>query len=313
MMNFRLTLAVFFASASAWFCAAAQENPVKLSYKVNADKSVTFNFDKTDPGFYTVVLKFDQLTNTADPGNRKFEARGYSGTLTTLTPTNKDQGIGFSYSYSSIRGKLNPKYNAAFVYTLPAKNGAKMRAVESSFVNATYFGNTTPEDWKVYRFSTKEEDTVTAIRKGIVVEVKDLYDSDLVDGIAYTSKTNDLIVEHADGTLANYRGLKKGSFAVKVGQTVYPGTALGLNSKSNGGNVYGVSILLMYLKSADFESVRNKTMATTKSLYGFITPHFCIDGNADAILTSQQEYTVSYLPEVIKKEFTKKELKQQVK
>ena len=311
-MNFKLTAFSIISFVSSVFYASAQESPLKLSNRTNPDKSVTLEFEKSDPGMYTVILRFSQISNSTDPGNRKFEARNYSGSLTTLTPTNKEQGIGYSYSYSFIRGKLNPKYNADFIYTLPAKNGSKLKVAESTFVNATYFGNTTPDDWKVYRFSTKQEDTVTAIRKGLVVDVKDLHETDQVDGIAYTSKINELIIEHADGSLATYRGIKKGSFAVKVGQTVYPGTTLGLNSKSNG-NSYGVSIMLTYLKSADFDNVKNKTLANSKSLYGFITPHFCTENGADVVLISQQDYTATYLPEIIRKEFTKKELKQQTK
>jgi len=310
MMNTRFLVAVLSLATCSVLNVFAQESALRLSNRVNGDKSVALEFQKSDPGSYTVVLKFNSISNAMDPGNRKFEAKNYSGTITTLTPSNKEQGVGYSYNYSFIRGKLNPKYDAAFIYVLPAKSGSKIKVAESSFVNATYFGNTTPDDWKVYRFYTAQEDTVTAIRKGVVVEVKNLYDTDMADGVFFTSKTNELIIEHADGTLATYRGMKKDSFAVKVGQTVYPGTALGVNTKSNGSNSYNISILLTYLKSADFESVKNQTMGTSKSLYGFITPHFCAEGNADLILTPQQDYTVALTPDVLKKEFTKKELKQ---
>ncbi len=61
---------------------------------------------------------------------------------------------------------------------MPNGKGRKVRALESTFFNATYFGSTTPDDWKAYRFFTQEADTVTAIRKGIVVNVSDLYDGD---------------------------------------------------------------------------------------------------------------------------------------
>lgn len=222
----------------------------------------------------------------------------------TLTPTNKDQGIGFSYSYSYIRGELNPKYSPLFLYALPYAKGKKVRAIESSFLNATYFGSTTPDDWKVYRFITEQIDTVTAIRKGIVVNVSDLYDEDNKD-IKYTNKVNSVVIEHADGTLATYKGFKKGIF-VKEGQIVFPGTALGMNSITN--DRYGISLMLTYLKSADIESA-GKNVKESKSLYGFITPYFCPTENANGILINQKYYTSAITPEIIQKEMTKKEIK----
>jgi hypothetical protein len=303
---------LFTALALLWLSfntANAQDAPVKVNYVVASNKSVDFNFEKADLGTYTVVLTFTNLTNTYNTGRQEYEAKGYSGRLTTLTPSNKEQSVGFSYSYSYIRGKFQPKYDPNFVYLLPYKNGSKVKATESAFVNATYFGSTTPDDWKVYRFYTDNEDTVTAVRKGMVVAIKDLYET-ADGGVAYTSSVNELIIEHADGTLATYRGFKKGSFRVQVGQTVFPGTALGINSKSSGSGRPNIGLLITYLKSVDFEGGRNQNIKSSKSLYGFITPKFCTASNPAAILVAQQDYVSANTTEIIRKEFTKKELKQ---
>lgn len=226
-----------------------------------------------------------------------------------MNPTNKEQGIGYSLSYSYIRGKLKPKYDPEFVYILPYKNGTKVEAAESGFANAQYFGSTTPADWKSYRFYTKTEDTITAVRKGTVVDLKDLYESESKEGISFTTMVNLLTIEHADGTLATYRGFKKGSFAIKVGDVVFPGTKLGVNSKSSATSPYNVSLMLYYLKSDDIESTKDKNVKTDKSLYGFITAKFHTAENPSLFLVPQQEYTVAASPEIIQKEFTKKELK----
>jgi hypothetical protein len=289
--------------------ATAQDAPVKVNYVIASNKNVDFSFEKADPGTYTVVLKFNNLTNTYDVGRQEYEAKGYIGRLTTLSPTNKEQGVGFSYSYSYIRGKFKPKYDPDFIYLLPCKKGNKVKATESTFINATYFGSTTPDDWKVYRFYTDAEDTVTAVRKGTVVAVKDLYET-AEGGVAYTSSTNELIIEHADGTLATYRGFKKGSFRVQVGQTVFPGTVLGVNSKSAANGRPGIALLITYLKSSDFEGGRNQNVTNSKSFYGFITPKFYTADNPAATLVAQQDYVSAITPEIIRKEFTKKELKQ---
>ncbi|MFD1257485.1 hypothetical protein ACFQ3S_11820 [Mucilaginibacter terrae] len=287
----------------------AQDSPVQVSYKVNSNKTVDFSFTKPDPGTFTVVLAFTNLTNSYDAEQSTLTAKDYSGNLKTLTPSNKEQGIGFSYKYSYIRGKLNPKYNADFVYLLPFKKGTKVKAVESSFVNATYFGSTTPDDWKVYRFFTQAEDTVTAVRKGLVVSIKDLYETNTNAEVAYTSQTNELMIEHADGTLATYRGFKKGSLAVKLGQTVFPGTPLAVAAKAGASGRSSIALLITYLKSAEFGTADNQSFKTSKSYYGFITPKFCTTENAAVVLVPQQEYTAADSPEIIRKEFTKKELK----
>ncbi len=282
----------------------AQDQALIVTTKSNPDRSVTLTAEKKPEGTYTLVINFKQLTNANSFGNPIFRIRNSNDNFLTLNPSNKDQGIGLSYSYSYIRGELNPKVNTLFVYALPYKAGKKTRPVESKFVNATYFGATTPEDWKVYHFYSDEADTVTAVRKGTVVEIIDLYDDDTKD-LRYTSKTNSLIIEHADGTLATYRGFKKGIF-VKEGQTVFPGTALGMNSMAN--DRHGISLMITYLKSADITTARSN-IKESKSLYGFVDPYFCTTANANGKLTNQQFYTAVLPAELIQKEMSKKELK----
>lgn len=297
----------FFLLLFAVNLSFAQELALKVSSKYNDNKSATLSYEKVDPGTHTLVVDFKQLTNTTGAMKQTFTLSGYNGNVITLTPSNKDQSVGISYSYTYIRGKLNPKLDADFVYVLPFRQGAKVRASESGFIGSMYFGKTTPDDWKVYRFYTKEEDTVTAVRKGIVVDVKDVYET--ATGVVYTNKTNEIIIEHGDGTLATYRGFKKGSVKVKVGQKVFPGTALGLNTTSGSNDAYNISLLLTYLKSADFETVKSPNSKDGKSLYGFITPHFYTAENAESVLTNNQTYTSATNKDVVQKELTKKEIK----
>jgi hypothetical protein len=288
----------------------AQDSPIKVSYKVNANKDVDFNYEKTDPGSFTVVLNFKSFSNT-NIHQQEFTVKNYSGNLLTLTPLNKEQNIGFSFTSSAIRGKLNPELDADFVYLLPAKTGTRIKVLEARFFSAKYFGATTPDDWKTYYFIYQNEDTVTAIRKGIVVSIKEeAQESENSSEIAYTNKTNSIMIEHADGTLARYNGFKKESISVKPGQTVFPGSRLGLNSKSNANNKYGISLAITYLKSTDFDGRRAQNLKNSKSLYGFVTPHFHTSENASHILVAQQEYTAATTPAIIQKELSKKELKQ---
>ncbi|RZK41724.1 MAG: hypothetical protein EOO90_10250 [Pedobacter sp.] len=302
ILKFTLAISLFLSYQTM----AAQERAVTLEVETQSNKNVDFNFRKTDPGNYTVAISFTNLTNSSSRGTL-FNANGYNGRLLSLVPTNKEQGIGYSYSYTWIRGKLKPKYDANFIYLLPYKDEVKVEAIDSKFLGATYFGDTTPEDWKALRFYTSEQDTVTAIRKGIVVDIKDLYQSVDDSGVSYTSKTNELTIEHEDGTIATYRGFKKGSFTVKLGETVFPSTSLGLNSRYDANGKFNISVIITYLKSSDFAN--RSTVTRSKSMYGFINPHFMTADSADELLVSQKIYMAASSPEIIKKEMTKKELK----
>ncbi|MFA4871060.1 MAG: hypothetical protein WC623_22870 [Pedobacter sp.] len=309
MINKIILAALIFSMCLGVLSVNAQESPVKITSKVNNDKSVDISFEKDEPGTLTVLIKFRELTNTDASNDQELTIKGYSGNILSLKPKNEGQGIGYSYTSRYIRGKLDPKYNADFIYALPYKAGTKVMVSESGFVGAKYFGNATPADWKAYRFYSKTQDTVTAVRKGIVVEIRDSHDTDKVADVAYSSKSNDLMIEHADGTLATYKGFKKGSFAVQKGQTVFPGSVLGLNSKGTTKSGFGISLMLTYLKSTEIDPSR--TLQNSKSLYGFITPRFATVEDPNVILESRKEYGVLLPAEVLKKELTKKEMKKQ--
>ncbi|MBB6501030.1 hypothetical protein [Pedobacter cryoconitis] len=291
----------------------AQENLITVASKTNKERGVEINYEKNVPGTYTLILKFNTLNNSSGAKEKSYTLKSSSGSLVTLSPINKEQNIEYSFNYSYIKGKLNPKYNSNFSYILPYKNGTKTQIAEVGFIGEAYFGGTTAEDWKVYRFYTKQADSIAAVRKGIVVEVRDLYEPEASAGLTYSDKINELTIEHADGTLATYRGFKKGSFVVRQGQTVFPGTTLGLNTKETGSDLFGVNLLITYLKSVDFEGMKNRSIQSSKSFYGFVAPHFYTVGNADTVLTAQQEYVVADTPEIRTQEFTKKELKQLIR
>lgn len=303
-LNF-LFLAFLFLLSSLY----AQESRLKISSRVNSDRSVDFDFVKDDPGTFTVILNLQNLINSTAQQRQLHEVRGYQGKVFTLKPEKENQDIGISFSYGFIRGRLMPKYKKDFTYILPYSNGKKVKIIESGYLGEKYFGATVPDDWKAYNFLTKEEDTVVAIRKGVVVEVKDINRTDVPGNAVYTSSTNEIIVEHPGGSLARYRGFKKGIF-VKVGETVYPATPLGINTRSNASSInYNISLYVFYLKSDDVESQKKATLKTSKSFYGFVTPHFFVDGEPSIVLKDETEYIAAITPQIKQFELSKKELK----
>ncbi|WP_346237400.1 hypothetical protein ABDK00_018370 [Niabella insulamsoli] len=287
------------------FAAQAQTKTIELSSETRPDRSVDISYRKTDPGYYTVVLNFSDYTNTSKP-LAMHSISGVSGRLISLKPTDKDKSIGYSYRYTYIRGKLEPRVHKDFCYVLPYNNGVKCTVVEAGFAPQRYFGAEKPADWKSYFFYTTQQQPVNAIRKGVVVETADTFD-DPVD-VEFTTRKNRVIIEHEDGTLAIYRGFEKGSVAVKVGDAVFPGTLLGSNIRSSK-KLFGISIHIYYLASIDFDGQKKQTLSTQTSLYRSVSPKFTTAGKQCAALENMSEHTALLNEELITKEMSKKELK----
>ena len=286
----------------------AQDKALRLSSKTLDNRNVEISYENSNPGSYTVVLKFSDLTNSYQSNESVFQVISGHGILLTLKPQDKDKGIRYAYKYTYIRGKLNPKFKENFCYVLPYKPGERVRVVEMGYINEKYFGAEKPSDWKSYSFITNNEDTVTAIRKGVVVEIVDEFDDGNSESVAYTSKKNYIIVEHGDGTLLRYSGFKRGSINLKMGEVVFPGSVLGLNSLRQNNN-YSISLLLYYLHSADFQSLQGETLSNPKSLYKTLTPKFTFDGTKCDLLEDKKEYTAFNSEEIIMREMSKRELK----
>lgn len=304
-MNFTILANVLLTGITGIFAAHAQQKNVMVTAQVNADKSVDFNFQKTDFGTHTIVLLFTSVTNTT-AGEYRIGVTGHAGRLLRLTPSNRNQGIGYSYKYTAIRGKLNPKHNPGFVYLLTYPKDTEVRVWETGLPTSVYPGAAEQQDRKAYRLYTRMQSPVTAARKGLVVEIKDDHDSSESNG--FTNVENRLVIEHEDGTLATYIGIEKGSFAVKKGETVYPGAILGRNSKLHNTDDYGISFMISYLKSVEISD--KSSLANIKNYYGFLTPLFHTGQQPETVLEDKHTYTTASTDEIIQKEMSKRELKQ---
>lgn len=301
MENFSLFLFLVFCSNLLF----AQQRELELSAQRMDDNSVDINFEKTAPGTFTVVIDFNNLRNTIQPFGKEYTIVGYKGKVLTLKPEDKNQGIGYGYSYSYIRGKYKPRLDKDFCYVLPYSPGVNCIVEESGFANEKYFGATKPDDWKSYFFSTTDEEPVTAIRKGTVVNVEDIYND---DGRAeFTTNKNSLIIEHEDGSLARYVGFKNGSFKVKTGDEVFPNDTLASNTISNGR--YGVGVYIYFLSSTNFNSPKTQTLSTQKSLYSFITPKFLTASGTAMVLDNNSKQVSASNLETITKEMSKRQIK----
>jgi len=284
--------------------ALGQKAVIKLETRVNPDKSVDIYYDKTEPGSYTVFIKFKKLDN-AHSADYVGVVKSSIGKLYSLQPINKDAGIGLSYSYNYFRGELNPKIDSTFTYLLPFEKGKSAYVDESGYLGKTFFGNELPKNWKSYQFTSFDTDSIFTSRKGLVVNVIDEYEYDSIS--YYTSKKNEVLVEHSDGSLTWYLGFSKNGIFVKKGQMVYPQTPLGVLGNREGKQINKLFFSVYFLVDADTKT--NETLKNKRSRYQYITPFFYTQEGLLKI-TPRTYFTADYTEAILTKEFTKKELKE---
>ena len=291
----------------------AQDSNISISRMVNDDNSIDLNYEKKLPGTYHVILEFSKVYN-CDIKRYECDIKGHNGSLLTLRPSNSKSGISYALNHFSILGVSNPKVDSLFQYSLPFKSGNKQKIYEAGNIGEKYFGSEKPTNWKSYIINFKNLDTIFCMRKGIVVRLIDVFEDDSSIDKQYTSKRNSITIEHEDGTFSDYVGFKKNSFKVKLGQTVYPQTQLGiveLYNKSE--NNYRLDFYIRYLSKIDFEKKDMMDMfKNSNSLYTFLTPHFF---TAEGVITveSSKEYSASFNEAMLLQEMTRSEKKKYLK
>jgi murein DD-endopeptidase MepM/ murein hydrolase activator NlpD len=134
------------------------------------------------------------------------------------------QSWNYRYSNSVTFGSLHATHDPAFVYRLPYLPGRGHRVVQGYNGKFSHTGN----DLYALDLSLPKGSTVCAARAGTVVAFKS--NSDVGGprrGLANCA--NFIMIEHHDGTLAEYSHLKQDGVQVKVGDVVKAGDTLGLS------------------------------------------------------------------------------------
>ncbi len=313
-MKFKLSIiALLFITLNAF----TQTKTIEIEYQRNKDNSVDFFYKKSEPGSYLLSLKFKNVKNNYSPDYLGIIS-GNSGKITTLKPFNINSGISFSYTYSYIRGIPNPEVDKIFTYLLPFSKGNKVLVRELSFIGSTQFGNELPKNWKAYQFISFDNDSVFAARKGLVIDVIDQYELDTTS--YFTSKKNEILVEHADGTYGSYSGFDKNGTFVKKGQMIYPQTPLGIlgkrdntlkiSEKRGSATISKLNFKIYFL--IDTSENREETLFNHKSRFEYVTPLF-YSAEGPQILKKNVFYTADYDEKTLLFEYSRKELKKRAK
>ena len=285
----------------------AQQRTISVEYKRNDDKSYDFYYRKKDPGSFLLNVKLSKLKNTQSSGY-KGVVKGSYGKLFKLRPIHDNTSISFSYTSSYIRGVPNPKVDKAFVYALPFGKGKTVDVNELTNLGETYFGEAPPKNWKAYEFKLPSSDTVYAARKGLVVEIVNLYRADTLNTYNYTRKTNRILIEHSDGTLASYSGFMKDKIIVRKGQTIYPQTPLGILGRYDNRNTYSLRFSIYFLSNTNLGVKRKKNAPDPKSRYEYITPYFYTPEGKSNLIPGRK-YTVDFNDVLLTHELSKREIK----
>lgn len=288
--------------------AKSQNTDVEITYQINSDNSVDFNFRKNVPGTIFVSIKFDHLENALQ---RSYKGciSGTTGKVFTLKPRDPNKGIGFSWSYQYQRGRPFSRLKKDFVYLLPFKDQATVK-VHKLFYLGKQFGGGAPEDWTAFQFLTKQNEPVLAARKGLVIEVIDRFIADTTKISSYSASVNEVIIEQRDGTLARYSGFKEGSIKVKEGQVVYPQQELGVSGRYDSDLRSEIRFCVYYLNTRDIDNLDNKIKRM--NIHSYINPRFHWKGG-ESIILPRNDYVAESTEELIMQEFSRREKKKYFK
>lgn len=292
-----MRIIIFICLLLSGFQLIAQQE-VTIEVKNNQDNSVDFLYTKKGATSYTLTLQLSNVSNSLDRPSPDYILKNSSGKLFTMKPINKEQGINFSYSYKYVQGSFQPqKIDKSFPYLLPFAKGKEVYVSESTYVLERYMNRPAPKGWKAYAFNGEALDSVFAVRKGIVTFVEQ--SKNINHNASYTSEKNMIVVEHQDGSFAEYKGFRKNGINVKVGDTVLPNDYLGGLIQVEAPEKH-LSLVIYYLSSL---SEGEKTAEFT-----YITPNFLTETGI-APLVSGKTYITAINTEVLTKEMTRKEKK----
>jgi|GEM_PF-513441 len=287
----------------------AQTYNFKITTERNSTRGIDFNYTKDVEGTFLVKVKLENAMNVFES---EYEATvsQRSGRLFTVYPAEKNQTVTFTtYKCSFTRGVPDPKIAPKFVYALPFPCNSKFKMSFMTNLSQQYFGINKIENFTAFKFTSNVNDTACAIRKGIVVSIKDKYQADLTVTRSYTSDVNSILIEQPDGTLASYSGFKQGAIFVKEGQIVYPFTPLGLLTPYDALGEFQIRLMIYYNKNIEQEELipGNKSLRTTQTSVGYINPYFFTDKGVTKL--SRGVYQSTFNTAVLDAEMNKKELK----
>jgi hypothetical protein len=277
------------------------QNIIEIKYEQSQTGDMVFTASNSDYCDYLVTLKFDQLSNTNITPFVQVNVKPGSAQVLKLTPSRLNESIGFSLSYSWLKGTSKPKIDPSFLYLLPIKTGQNTRAIQLKDLKE-FLGKPVTEPWYQLGFTMNTGDTIYASRGGIVCKINAGNGSTASRGVMYTSLTNSVEIFHTDGTFAKYDLLKKDGILVKPGAKVNAGDPIGIV-----GNVYSDPRVYFMVYYLDEKKINNTGVITTAG-YSSYKPKFIINEKEGGDYINTNDSYIAYKPvNVITREMSKRE------
>lgn len=215
-----LVLILFFIS-----CSKAQEKPSYISFKLENDSIYVFAKNPVLGKTFLKIIdrenKIEKFIDFKKPDTLKV-LRFAQSKIDTSKIIGKYQ-FSLHYGTSSLK-----KYDSLYNYGLPFLKGKRYKILQGQNTNFTHNGSFSKYaiDFKMNVFQE-----VCAIREGLVVKTKDHFNKGGRNK-KYRNFANLIVIEHADGTFAQYVHLKKNGVLVKEGETVKKGQVIGFSGNT---------------------------------------------------------------------------------
>lgn len=276
----------------------AQNQKIFITRNTKDDNSVEFGYLKKVPGNYFIEFELEKIENVADISAFQkaynIDMNSESGVLFTLHPINPQKDILCSYAYSYNKGFIRPAVDSTVVYVLPFKQNKKINVKEGSRFNIP------AEIWKNYIVYSSTKDTVFAMRKGVVSEIKKVTTKDKKNTILRT----EIIVDHADGTFASYIGLDDNLLSVKLNETVYPGKMLGMvDDNFDNDQTRSFKFNIYFYSNEEIQDLEGKKI---KIIERSVVPKF-LTANGIQKLQNNSDYIVKYSNDILSQEMNEQE------
>lgn len=176
-------------------------------------------------GHWTVTVRFSRLVNAATEPQAPYTVVVAPGETTeAMTVRQKDFSKPWDsyFMYDFQPGVVDARHDDSAGYRLPYADGESFRVGQGWNGAYTHKGD--------YRYAIDWDmpvgTEVLACRGGVVVQTEDSFDGGGMTEYYY-NRNNQIIIEHADGTIARYVHFRKGGVAVRVGDSVKAGNLLG--------------------------------------------------------------------------------------
>lgn len=231
---------------------------------------------------------------------------GHNGVrFLTLRASDESYGPGYRYNYWYYNCRINPLVDTAFVYRMPAAVGKLVQVLRTVYVLDKYSKPRDEQKEVGLMFPLDKGDTVFAMRKGVVTEIK--VPRSPIRGesnVSFTTESVIITVEHPDGSYARYICFDPDGLLVEAGDDVLPGTPLGRVGTYDGEH-HNLSVqLCRYVSEA--RPTRDPNEYTVEMVY--FKPRF---STSEGVVTPVpgRLYTPVSDDAIVTREMSKKELR----